>query len=447
MEKNKENKAAAGGGEPGQGTGKKEHKRVSVWRMFDNNQFNLVFSILIAVLAWLIVSLYVKPDTSGTVYDIPVKLDYNASAYQSMGLDIVSDGETPTVSVRVTGPRSVVGGLRADDITVYPKLTNVTEAGQYDLDLVAIKNDTSADFTIEAGSLRPSKVSVRFATLKQKKFVVETDTSAVKPADGYILSKAYSSPGEVTLTGPEEEIQSVGKIVAKVDISEELTSTRIATAALSFYDKDGNPLTSKLITADVESVEVTVPILQKKSLPLVIGYTNVPDGFDTSLLKPSFSVDTINLAGPGDSIQNKANLSLGYIDLQKEFALNFSKSFPVTLDTGYENLDNLTQVTVSFDTSAMSQKQLTVTDIRVINQPQNRTVTVDTQRIHDVTVVGLTADVEALTAKSVIAEVDAGDLTLGEGQQTVPVTIRIPGSTTVLAVGSYTVLVEISSGS
>ncbi|MDK2813137.1 MAG: hypothetical protein PWQ08_392 [Clostridiales bacterium] len=420
-------------------------KKRSLRGLFENNQFNVVISIVIAVIAWLIISLYIKPQTTSTIADIPVKLDYNASAYQSMGLDIVSEATaTPTVSVRVTGPRSVVGGLTKDDITVYPKMTNVTEAGQYELELVAIKNDSAADFVIDTASIRPTKVTVRFDTLISKKFVVETDTSTVHPADGYILSKAYATPGEITLTGPEKEIQSVGKLVAKVELPDELTSTQITTAALLFYDKDGNPLTSKLITADAETVEVTIPILQKKTLPFTIGYTNVPEGFDTSLLKPSFSAQSVNLAGPGDAIQNKTEVSLGYIDLQKEFALGFSKSFPVVLDTGYENLDNLMQVTVSFDTSAFSQKTVTVSDIRVINERQNRTVSVDTKRIYDVTIIGLTDDVNALTAKSVIAEIDAGDLTLGEGQQTVPVTIKIPGSTTVFAVGDYTALIDIS---
>ena len=37
------------------------------------------------------------------------------------------------------------------------------------------------------------------------------------------------------------------------------------------------------------------------------------------------------------------------------------------------------------------------------------------------------------------------DRTLGEGEQTVPVTMKIPGSSTVFAVGSYTVLVEINA--
>ena len=415
-------------------------RRLNLGRLFDNSQFTLIISILIAVFGWLVVSLVIEPNTQDKVTGIPVDLDYNAQTLQSMGLDVVTEGEVPRVTVRVEGERAVVGGLGADDITVYPRLSNVTEAGQYELTLVAIKNDPNAAYEIR--EIVPSTVTVRFATLTQKKFVVETDTSAVKPADGYILTGAYATPGEVTLTGPEEEIQSVGRVVARVEIDEELTSTQIATAQLVIYDKNDNPITSKVISTDAETVEVTIPILQKKTLPLTIGYTNVPEGFDLDLLKPTFEYDSINLAGPADSVQNKTELQLGYIDLQKEFTLNFVKSFAITLDAGYQNLDNMNEVTVSFDTSAFSQKKVTVSDIRVVNQPANREVEVLTQRIYDVNLIGLAEDVAALSAGSVIAEIDAGDLALSEGQQTVPVTIRIPGSSTVFAVGSYTALVE-----
>ena len=415
-------------------------RRFKLSRLFDNSQFTVIISILIAVFGWLIVSLVIEPNTVDKVTGIPVDLNYNAQTLQSMGLDVVSEGEIPKVSVRVEGERAVVGGLEADDITVYPRLSNVTEAGQYELTLVAVKNDPNAAYEIR--EVIPATVTVRFATLTQKKFVVETDTSSVKPADGYILTGAYATPGEVTLTGPEEEIQSVGRVVAKVSVDEELTSTRIATAELIIYDKNDNPITSKLISVDAQTVEVTIPILQKKTLPLTVGYTNVPDGFDLSLLKPIFEYDSINLAGPADSIQNKTEFQLGYIDLQREFTLNFVKSFPITLDTGYQNLDNMNEVTVSFDTSAFSQKTVTVSDIRVVNQAANREVEVLTNRIYDVTIIGLSDDVAALSASSVIAEIDAGDLALSEGQQTVPVTIRIPGSSTVFATGSYTALVE-----
>ena len=415
-------------------------RRLDFGRLFDNSQFTVIISILIAVFGWLVVSLVIEPNTQDKVTGIPVDLDYNAQTLQSMGLDVVSEEETPRVSVRVEGERAVVGGLEADDITVYPRLSNVTEAGQYELTLVAVKNDPNASYEIR--EIIPSTITVRFATLTQKKFVVETDTSGVKPADGYILTGAYATPGEVTLTGPEEEIQSVGRVVAKVGIEEELTSTRIATGELIIYDKNDNPITSKLISVDAQTVEVTIPILQKKTLPLTVGYTNIPDGFDLSLLKPTFEYESINLAGPADSIQNKTELQLGYIDLQREFTLNFVKSFPITLDSGYQNLDNMNEVTVSFDTSAFSQKTVTVSDIRVVNQAANREVQVLTSRIYDVTIIGLSNDVAALRSSSVIAEIDAGDLSLSEGQQTVPVTIRIPGSTTVFATGSYTALVE-----
>ena len=63
----------------------KKKRRFSLWKLFENSQFNVVLSIIIAVLAWLIVSMYVKPETEGTVSNIPVKLDYSAQPLQPWG--------------------------------------------------------------------------------------------------------------------------------------------------------------------------------------------------------------------------------------------------------------------------------------------------------------------------------------------------------------------------
>ena len=80
-------------------------RRLDFGRLFDNSQFTVIISILIAVFGWLVVSLVIEPNTQDKVTGIPVDLDYNAQTLQSMGLDVVSEEETPRVSVRVEGCR------------------------------------------------------------------------------------------------------------------------------------------------------------------------------------------------------------------------------------------------------------------------------------------------------------------------------------------------------
>lgn len=421
-----------------------EKKQSKLQKLFANSQFNVVISIIIAVAAWLFVSLYINTRDDQVIRNIPVKLNYAASAYQSLGLSIV-DEEEYTVSVKVEGDRSIINGLGPSDILVYPQLTSVTAAGRYDLSLNATKVDTLKDYQIVAGSITPKTVSVRFDTLDTKKFVVEVDTTGVRPAEGYILDKAFATPSEITLAGPSKELSAVSKVAVQVDLAgEELSESKLTAGNLLIYDRDGNPLSKNLLTFDTENIEVTVPILKKATLPLKLEFAGLPEGLDSSIFKYTLSHPSINVAGPGAKVDNMSELVVGYLNIPKEFRLGGEYTFDVNLEKGFLNLDNITKVTVSFDTSALASKTLTVNDIRLINAPQNYNVSVETARLYDVTIIGPKEEIAALTSASVVAQINASDLDTEKGQQTVPVSILVPGSKTMFAVGEYTALVSAS---
>lgn len=415
-------------------------------RWFENKQFNAAISVLIAVAGWLLVSLYVNTEDTAYIRNVPVDMDYSASVYQALDLSIL-DGTEHTVTVKVTGPRSVINGLDADDILVYPQMSGVTDAGRYDLNLVASKVDPSKDFQVAAGGIAPRTVNVRFDHVVTKKFVVEVDTAGIRTAEGYLMDKAFASPGELTLSGPESEIDAVSRVAVSVDMAgQELTESQLATGTIQLYDRDDNPLGQNLITFDTDMVEVTVPILKKTTLPLAVQFNGIPDGLDTSIFKYSLSTDSINVAGPGAKVDALKEFTVGYINISKEFKLGASYDFAVTLDSGFVNLDNISRVKVSFDTSGLESKTVTVSDIRVVNAPQNYDITVDTKNIHDVTLIGTPEQLQAVTGADVVAQIDAAELAADKGQQTVGVIIRIPGTTQVFAAGSYTALINVDAG-
>lgn len=73
-------------------------------------------------------------------------------------------------------------------------------------------------------------------------------------------------------------MNQVDKVVANVAISGQRTESALATAQLEFWDKDGKVLTDTHITADAEQVEVTIPVLKMKEVPITFEYTGVPPG-------------------------------------------------------------------------------------------------------------------------------------------------------------------------
>lgn len=96
---------------------------------------------------------------------------------------------------------------------------------------------------------------------------------ALEPAEGYFVDTPVAAPAEVTLRGPESQMNQVDKVVANVAISGQRTESALATAQLEFGIRTARCLPTPHITADAEQVEVTIPVLKMKEVPITFEYT------------------------------------------------------------------------------------------------------------------------------------------------------------------------------
>ena len=441
-------------GNPAPGPGKSPHKkegreafRQALARLAGDKRVLALFSLLVAFFMWFVVISVVDPNQTVTVRYVPVNLEYNSAASESYGLGIV-EKPNMTVNVRVTGDGSVVGGLEAGDLLVYPDYSSVTGVGTYTLRLIVRRADTSIaaqQYEIE-GIVSNNYITLTFDEMATKTFPVTVNVIGVEPAEGYFVDTPVASPAEVTLRGPESQMSQVDKVVANVALSGQRTESALATAQLEFWDKDGNVLTDTHITTDTEQVEVTIPVLKMKEVPITFEYTGVPQGYDTSVLGAQLSQETILIAGPAERVDALESVSAGFVDLTK-FKLGETVTLSITLPEGIRNLDALQSVDVTFDTYGFATRTVTVSQITVVNAPSDTTVTVTTRRLSDVTLVGPEDELDALSEANVVAQVDASasNINVSKGQQSMPVTIVVPGSSTVFATGSYEVLCDIDT--
>lgn len=407
-------------------------------KLVRNRTFLMIFSLVLSIICWATVVLTISPETTRVIDNVPVSVNSDNAVYQALGLDIVDKSEI-LVSVTVSGTRSVIGSLDTGSITVTPNLSNVTAAGSYELALTASKNNQLQDYTIE--SVEPSYATLRFDTAVSKKMPVTGEVVGLTAADGLVVEKTSVSPSEVSVTGPEQEVERVASVVARVEVNATLSETLKQTVKLVARDADGNDITSSSLRLDPDTADVTVPILKQGTLPLDIEFTNVPDGFDTSSLRYTLSRDEIPIAASASVIDNLKTKIVGYVDLAA-FKLGETYTFDVQLSSGTVNLDNVTEVTVTFQGDYVSSKKVNVSDIRVENAPSNYTVTVKTKQINSVSVIGLSDDVEEVLAGSVVAIVDMNTLGgIESGEFNVPVSFVVTSNSTTWVAGSYTVVV------
>ena len=416
-------------------------------KLFSNRWFAMAVSAMLAVLLWLVV-IAQEPNKTYTITGVSVSYDYNSALYTGASLDIVKSDDIK-VSVVVSGDSSAIGGVDKSDIVVYPDYTEVSRSGmpgEYTLRLQARRADTSlTKFDID--SISPAYVDVTFAQIGTQKFTVEVEAS-VDPAEGYYLGEKQASPAEVTLRGPVDELARVARVVARVESDEKRDRTMLDSAALEFLDADGHAITDSSITVlEGEQVEVTIPVLKLKEVPLKFEFSNVPAGYDPAELNASISPATIRIAGAADTVDGIESVNAGFINLAR-VQLGKAETLKIQLSEGLVNVDDVQEATVTFDTSGYGEpRAITVSDIRVVNAPSGVDVKVITESINNVTLVGEAEELAAISPSDVIAQVDASaqNITVkGSGQQQFSAQIIVTGTKTVFATGAYSVLCDIT---
>lgn len=413
-------------------------------KLWGDRRFLLLLSLGIAVLLWLYVTMSVMPNTSTTLSGVPVDFDYDSAKYTTLGLDIVNE-PSYTVDLSLSGDGSVLGAASASDFVVYPDYSSVKGAGSQTLNLnVKIINpdlESRVTATIERGR---RTVDVVFDTILTKTLPVTVETGGLHIAEGYSLNRVSSSPSEITITGPSTEVSQVTAVVAPLSMEEELSESQLVQVQLEMRDANGKTLDLPYTTMEDDIVDVTVSVYKQVELPLVVNFINVPSYFDVSTLQYSLSQETLLVSGPERVVNNLTELSVGSFDLST-FSLDKDYQMNVELPDGIVSDENISSVTLSFDTTGMSERTFNVSQISVINVPANYQVEVTTKRINNVVLVGPEEDLEQLSAGSIEARINAEDLQVAVGTQTVAVQIQVPSNPRVFAIGTYTVTCNITS--
>ncbi|MEG0617528.1 MAG: CdaR family protein [Oscillospiraceae bacterium] len=407
--------------------------------LFQNKRFNIVLSLVLAVATWVAVALYIDPEKTKTIDKVPVDFSYNSPSYTGQNLDIIAKPNM-YVNITVEGDGYVVDSLHAEDFTVYPSYTQVKGAGKYEL---MLNSKTMGSQAFKVMAISPEFVEVQFDKVVSKKFPVTVLATGIETEIGYFMDQPLAAPAEVTLTGPEAQMANVSKVVANVMLVEKRKDSVITNAPLEIQDKDGNVITGSNITMDAEQIEARIPILEEREIPIKIGFVGAPTGFDTSSLKMELSNDVIRVAGQTKLWDTFKELDAGYVDLTK-FEIDGEYTFPITLPDGFINMDKLLSVTATFDTQGLVTKPITVTDIRVSGAtPIGLTLKVpNNAKIKNVVLVGPKDEIDEITPQSVVAQMNAQDVSLSNAKQNVPVQILIPSSSKIFAIGSYTVLCD-----
>ena len=328
----------------------------------------------------------------------------------------------------------------------YPDWSGVRDSGEKTLHLQVRGVNTllnGVSVSIEGGD---NSVDVVFDVVEEKTVPITVTTNYLTIADGYILYGTELSKETVTLSGPSTEIDKVETCTAEVTHKGELTDSVTLDTALRFYTKSGSEVKFEYTNLEESSVEVTLEVYKMATLPVSVSFINAPRNFDPSVLVYSLSKQTLNVAGPESQIEKLSTLSVGTIDLST-FALNKVYELPIELPGNIRLLDNISSITVSFDSSKLETKtmNLPASCVQVVNLPSTYTLTVQTERLMNVTLCGPAGLLDTLVPEQVVIEIDADDFYVAAGQQNIACRLYVPSNGKIFALGSYVIQCKIES--
>lgn len=411
-------------------------------RLFNNSLTLKIISVLIAFVAWLIVIENVDRESYATFRDISIDMTNVEESISTLGLNsVIHDVELANVSVN--GVMYAVGNLTKDDISVAPDVSKVTGAGVYELPLVG--TILNANGEVQISSVTPSRITVRFDTLHSKTLAIESSLNGLKSEVGYLIQDELVNPAQVTVTGPEAEVNRINRCEIRTEVSEKLSETYSKKSAIVLLDKNGTEIVSDNLTMDVTEATVTIPVLKIREIPVELQFINVPDHFPLDELNFTLSSEEIAVAGIEASVDKYASILLDHIDF-KQMGPGSSYAFPVELQMGFRNVENIQSVQVTLDSEGLSSRKMDLENVHVINVPLGYKAEPLAETLSGVELIGDTALLEALTADDIVCEVDMKSSSeIAEGQILMPVKVYDPMGRLIWAKGNYDVVVSISA--
>ncbi len=404
--------------------------------LFKNNKFVLIFSFFVALVIWVLVAIYVSPQTTRLIKNVKVQID-DAIPTQ-FGLQVFGEDEF-TVDVEVKGKKYQISNanLSADDITVTALTNSVDSAGVYTLQLKADYGSDNTSYTFS--NLKTRTIEVYFDTPKTANFVIEPE---IKTGDFPIAGEGYTcgdinlSEASVTITGPSTQVNRVERVVAQIELEKSLTSNKTEETAVIVLD-DKNKSDFEYLSMNVEEVVLTIPILRLKNLDTVITFKNAPDSLVLNPLKYSITPNNAPFNIVVDDYDKTTEYVVGSVNFKELSPTSNTFTFDAS-NTTIAN-ENIQSFTVSVNLDDYTQEYMKInSDTVKINNPDNINYQMSGLN-KSVVIVGTEENLKGITEDMVSVEVDLSSLVFEKGEtKTVPAVVTV-NSTSCWVYGAYTV--------
>ncbi|MBQ2968142.1 MAG: hypothetical protein IJE10_08510 [Clostridia bacterium] len=257
-------------------------------KIFRNDKFILVISVLAAIGLWMAVVSEQNPMTDSLFRGIKINRNHTETMMQDE-LKIISVS-AETADVKVNGRLSDISNIILEDVSVSADFSSVTGPGTYTIPLVA--NVRRSGITVS--SIEPSEIKVVADYIGKNRFQVEPVFTGTLP-DGYVKDSFVLGTNSITIEGPAEILEKVARVVVKVDL-DNVTESISAGYKPVLLDNHGTPIHDHELTMSSTEIWVDVPILMEKDAKVNIRLDSVVN-LDSAGIHLSANPDTVKIQG------------------------------------------------------------------------------------------------------------------------------------------------------
>ena len=396
-----------------------KNKKFSFEKLFYNNKFLFVFSLLLAIALWTAVKVNFSGETTRTISDVKVTLDSTLAQVNDF-VAFVSE-EDLHVDVNVTGKSYDISSssFSKSNITIEAVCGYVDSAGYKVINLTARSDDTDVSIT----SIYPSSVTVFFDREITDTFNVEArlDNGTDKLSSGnFVVGQPVASMSTVDVTGPATVVKNIKKVIfeAKLDDKElPLTSTKDVNAKLVYElenERGAQFLKCNSVDDKANPATITIPVSAFKTVSTAVKFVNQPAKYENEPPKVSINPQKVKISYNASEESESNALSVGTIDFRQ--LTNKLNRFTFTLDESNSAniVDGIDKFNVTIDFSSLSQKNLRQNPKNVVylNQSDEYDYVIDEEKsnLDEIIIIGPAASLKKLTADDLQVEINVSKL-------------------------------------
>jgi len=379
-----------------------------------NNLSFKVLSVIFAVVVWLAVMNIDDPNKTVIIKGIPVNMLNDELIVGNSQVYEIKAGETCSVSV--TGPRSIVDALSAEDFVASADFSEISQTNAVPITVTLSQSNMKyEDKLTVVQKINTMKLSVEKVISKEYSILVEYLGDV---ALNHQLSAPDLSIKKVTITAAESIVSSIETVKAVINV-DKLASDFKTEVALTLYNAAGDQLqySSDKMNISVSRVTVSATMNMIKEIPVKYTVENGTYG-DYVVTGSSIDKEMIKIFGKKTDVSKVTEVVIPdeYTDVEETGQLVFDIGMSQFLPEGVEPYEGYENVKITVATSNIVTKSFVVNydDIMIRKIPEGFGASIMNDGTVTIKVRGMESLFADFTADDLVPHVDLSGAVEGE---------------------------------